>query len=42
MKANSALLEQVSRDCQLRFCKVFLKTLIRRLSLTTEQMVGQA
>ncbi len=42
MKANSALLEQVSRDCQLRFCKVFLKTLIRRLSLTTEQMVGKA
>ncbi len=36
MKVNSTLIEQVSRDCQLRFCKVFLRVLIDRLSVTTE------
>ncbi len=36
MKVNSTLIEQVSTDCQLRFCKVFLKALIERLSATTE------
>jgi len=36
MKVNSTLIEQVSRDCQLRFCQVFLRVLIERLSLTTE------
>jgi signal-transduction protein with cAMP-binding, CBS, and nucleotidyltransferase domain len=36
IKINSTLIEQVSADCQLRFCKTFLRTLIRRLSQTTE------
>ncbi len=35
MKINSTLIEQVSPDCQLRFCKAFLRTLIGRLSQTT-------
>ncbi len=39
MKVNSTLIEQVSKDCQLRFCKVFLRVLIERLSLTTEMAV---
>ncbi len=39
MKVNSTLIEQVTTDCQLRFFKVFLKTLIDRLSKTTEMMV---
>ncbi|MGR8918868.1 MAG: protein kinase domain-containing protein [Gammaproteobacteria bacterium] len=39
MKVNSTLIEQVTSDCQLRFYKVFLKTLINRLSKTTEVMV---
>jgi serine/threonine protein kinase len=38
MKVNSTLIEQVSKDCQLRFCKVFLRVLIERLSLTTEKV----
>jgi len=37
MKVNSTLIEQVSKDCQLRFCKVFLRVMIERLSLTTER-----
>ncbi|RME33124.1 MAG: serine/threonine protein kinase [Gammaproteobacteria bacterium] len=40
LKLNATLIEQVSKDCQLRFCKVFLRTLIRRLSETTSQMVS--
>lgn len=39
MKINSTLIEQVSVDCQLRFSKVFLRTLVRRLSTTTSTMV---
>ncbi len=39
MKINSTLIEQVSVDCQLRFSKVFLRTLVRRLSNTTSSMV---
>ena len=39
MKVNSTLIEQVTSDCQLRFYKVFLKTLIDRLSKATEMMV---
>ncbi len=38
MKVNSTLIEQVSKDCQLRFCKVFLRVMIERLSLTTEKL----
>ena len=39
MKVNSTLIEQVTTECQLRFYKVFMKTLIERLSKTTEMMV---
>ena len=42
MKVNSTLIEQVSRDCQLRFCKVFLRVLIDRLSVTTEIAAHQS
>jgi eukaryotic-like serine/threonine-protein kinase len=35
MKINATLIEQISPDCQLRFCKAFLRTLIGRLSHTT-------
>ena len=40
MKINATLIEQVSIDCQLRFSKVFLRTLVERLAETTE-MVGR-
>jgi serine/threonine protein kinase len=42
MKINSTLIEQVSADCQLRFCKAFLRSLIQRLSQTTEAMMASA
>ena len=42
LKVNSTLIEQVSRDCQLHFCRVFLKTLIQRLSTTTQRLVSNA
>ena len=42
MKVNSTLIEQVTTDCQLRFYKVFTKTLIERLSVTTEMMVRRS
>lgn len=35
MKINSTLIEQISVECQLHFSKVFLKTLVKRLSETT-------
>ncbi len=35
MKINSTLIDQISVECQLRFSRVFLKTLVRRLSDTT-------
>jgi eukaryotic-like serine/threonine-protein kinase len=38
LKINASLLEQVSRDCQLRFYKVFAETLIYRLSLTSAKL----
>ncbi len=38
MKVNSTLIEQVSKDCQLRFCKSFMRTLIQRLADATDQM----
>jgi len=41
MKVNATIIERVSKDCQLRFCKVFLRVLVERLSLTTE-MVARA
>ncbi|NKB38639.1 MAG: protein kinase [Gammaproteobacteria bacterium] len=36
IKVNSAVISQVSLNCQVRFLKVFLRTLIHRLSATTE------
>ncbi|MCP5144287.1 MAG: protein kinase [Gammaproteobacteria bacterium] len=36
MKVNSTVISQVSLNCQVRFLKVFLRTLIQRLSMTTE------
>lgn len=38
MKVNSTVISQVSLNCQVRFLKVFLRTLIHRLSVTTEKM----
>ena len=40
LKVNSTVISQVSLHCQVRFLKVFLRTLIHRLSVTTE-MVSQ-
>ena len=40
MKINSTLIEQVSVDCQLHFSKVFLRTLVKRLSETTQRVVS--
>lgn len=39
MKVNSTLIEQVTQECQLRFCKVFLRVLVERLSSTNEMAV---
>jgi serine/threonine protein kinase len=36
VKINSTVITQVSLNCQVRFLKVFLRTLIHRLSATTE------
>jgi eukaryotic-like serine/threonine-protein kinase len=38
LKLNSIVINQVSLNCQVRFLKVFLRTLIHRLSVTTEKM----
>ena len=38
LKVNSTVISQVSLNCQVRFLKVFLRTLIHRLSVTTEKM----
>jgi serine/threonine protein kinase len=38
MKLNSTVIGQVSLNCQVRFLKVFLRTLIHRLSVTTQKM----
>jgi eukaryotic-like serine/threonine-protein kinase len=42
MKVNATLIEQVTTECQLRFYKVFLRTLVERLTRTTEMMVRSA
>lgn len=36
LKINSTVINKVSLNCQVRFLKVFLSTLIHRLSATTE------
>ena len=41
LKLNSSVISQASLNCQVRFLKVFLRTLIHRLSLTTEKMVQE-
>ena len=38
LKINSTVISQVSLNCQVRFLKVFLRTLIQRLSVTTEKI----
>ncbi|MFQ5661262.1 MAG: protein kinase [Gammaproteobacteria bacterium] len=40
MKINATLIEQVSVECQLHFSRVFLRTLVRRLSATTAMVVS--
>jgi serine/threonine protein kinase len=40
MKINSTLIDQVSVNCQLRFSKVFLHTMVKRLSITTAMLVS--
>ena len=40
MKINATLIEQVSMECQLKFSKIFLKTLVRRLSNTNSMVVS--
>ena len=37
LKINSTVISQASLNCQVRFLKVFLRTLIHRLSITTEK-----
>lgn len=39
LRVNSTLMEQASVECQLRFHKVFLRTLIERLTRTSEEVV---
>ncbi len=41
LKISQTVLEQTSKDCQLCFIKVFLRQLIRRLSLTPELAATQ-
>ena len=41
MRVNSTLIEQASMACQLRFHKVFLRTLIERLTRTSERIVKE-
>ncbi len=38
LKINSTVISQVTLNCQVRFLKVFLRTLIHRLSITTEKI----
>lgn len=40
MKFNASLIEQVSVECQLHFSRVFLRTLIKRLSTTTAMVAS--
>ena len=42
LKINSTVISQVSLKCQVRFLKVFLRTLIYRLSATTEVISSKA
>lgn len=42
MKVNATLIEQVSTECQLHFTRVFLRTLVKRLSETTAMLATHA
>ena len=42
LKVRASLIDTTSIECQLRFHKVFLRTLVQRLSLTNEQVSGGA
>ena len=42
IKLNATAINQVSLNCQVRFLKSFLRTLIQRLSATTQQAAQQA
>jgi serine/threonine-protein kinase len=41
LKINSAMIEKASMNCQLRFMKTFLSTLIERLSGTSARAAGK-
>lgn len=41
IKINATLIEQASTECQLLFTKVFMHTLVKRLSETTAQLAGR-
>lgn len=41
LKVNASRLEQTTRDCQLRFYKVFAETLIYRLSIASARLSAQ-
>ncbi|MDZ7735856.1 MAG: serine/threonine-protein kinase [Gammaproteobacteria bacterium] len=40
LKINSTVISQVSLNCQVRFLKVFLRTMIHRLSSTTDKIAN--
>jgi serine/threonine protein kinase len=42
MKISASLIEQVSTECQLRFTRVFLQTLVKRLSETTQLLAKKS
>lgn len=42
LKINSALMDQMSLDCQLKFYKVFTETLIYRLSVTSAKLSAKS
>jgi serine/threonine protein kinase len=42
LRVNATLMERASRDCQLRFYKVFAHTLIERLTHTNEKLHARA
>jgi len=41
LKINSTVIDQLSVGCQLHFNKVFLRTLVKRLSLTTAKVLNE-
>lgn len=41
MKINATLIEQASIECQLHFSRVFMQTLVKRLSATTAMYVSR-